>query len=1387
VNFGQLFADHFLREGIRTTTAYERLVAAEDLLPALREALVAAFDGFPHATQPDEASTEQDLIFRVLEALGWHRDAWQVQPRASRQGRADVPDMLLFPDAAAKRAANAEPSQERRYRHGVAVVENKRWNRPLDHAARGVRAAADEREVPSTQMLRYLSRADTLSERKIQFGILTNGRLWRLYYQGAKSRSEEYLEVDLPSLLSLATMPPDLLAPPTAERDHWLRVFLLMFGRESFVAAGDGGRTFHLLALDEGRLWEEAVARDLSRLIFREVFPALVRALDAGDRQRPAPRTSGYLVELKEAALTLLYRLLFVLYAEDRDLLPVRDLRYDDYGLRAIRHDIARRTDRGDTFSAAIAAYQARLRGLFNAIARGEATLGLPPYDGGLFDLERVPLLERAELPDARLAPVLDRLSRLDGEAGRRWINYRDLSVQQLGSIYEGLLEYEVAVADDDTVRVVDDDAGRRASGSFYTPETLVQLILERAVGPLVGERLAAFAAAAEALRDDTRAKAERLAALRDLDPASRLLDVKVCDPAMGSGHFLVSLVDYLADRVLLAVAEAPRLVPFADEGSPYRSPLIERIERTRRRVLDHARAQGWHVEEHQLDDRRLVRRMVLKRVVHGVDKNPMAVELAKVALWLHTFTAGAPLSFLDHHFRCGDSLLGLWVSDANRWLAERGDLIVNRHVVRVQEAAGAMLRVEEIADADLAEARDSAAIFADMEAATGPLAALLSLLEGERLMGVLDAAPRERPSESRRTTRHEAKLAAWDRARAFNHILDGTFGDPVAVARAEVEILPRTPPGQLGPSAPPAPDQSSLFPGSAMDGAQRALAQAILDEARELARRHRFTHWQLAFPNVWRDWSGAGALGGFDAVIGNPPYVRQEQLGAVKPALAKAYRAFDGVVDLYVYFYELGLRLLRPGGRLSFVVTNKWLRAGYAERLRGLFADEAWLEAVIDFGHAKGFFPAADVFPCVVVARRPDAGEPPEQTAACQIPRDLVRLDRVSEQVAELSFPLPRAVFTRRAWVVERPAVGALLDKIRRAGAPLREAAGVSPLYGIKTGCNEAFLVDTPTRDALVAADPGCAEIVRPYLRGQDIDRWHAPWAGLWMIFARRGIQIERYPSVLAHLSRFRQQLEPRPTDWDGDPREWQGRKAGSYAWHELQDAVDYWERFAEPKIIYPDLSWSPSFAFSNRGELVNDLAFAIPTPDLTILAILNAPLTWWCLWRTTLHGKDEVLRLKSRYLEQVRIPVLEQEARERLTTISRRLIEIEVAAANTRQQLSDWYRAEHEIERPGRMLADPFTLDADRFVAEVRAVRGRRRPLTPAGVAAVREGWRETVAPIRERLREAEGLERELSDLVNAAYGLTPEEVRLMWETAPPRMPLASPREGTRPAAAA
>ena len=248
-----------------------------------------------------------------------------------------------------------------------------------------------------------------------------------------------------------------------------------------------------------------------------------------------------------------------------------------------------------------------------------------------------------------------------------------------------------------------------------------------------MADRARAFQAAAELLKGDRRSVAVRLAELSAKDPASALLELKVCDPAMGSGHFLVSLVDWLADRVLAALAEASAQVTWGE----YASPLLARVAAIRARILDQAQAHGWQVTPEQLDDRHVIRRMILKRVVHGVDKNPFAVELAKVALWLHTFTVGAPLSFLDHHLRCGDSIVGAWVRPTLDAVAQGGGLLAGGEVARVEAIAGVMTSIEEITDNDVSEVKASFDAFGTIEKSTRELDAFFSLMTARHALGV--------------------------------------------------------------------------------------------------------------------------------------------------------------------------------------------------------------------------------------------------------------------------------------------------------------------------------------------------------------------------------------------------------------------------------------------------------------------------------------------------------------------------------------------------------------------------------------------------------------------------------------------------------------------------
>jgi hypothetical protein len=529
---------------------------------------------------------------------------------------------------------------------------------------------------------------------------------------------------------------------------------------------------------------------------------------------------------------------------------------------------------------------------------------------------------------------------------------------------------------------------------------------------------------------------------------------------------------------------------------------------------------------------------------------------------------------------------------------------------------------------------------------------------------------------------------------------------------------------------------------------------------------------WQVEFPEVFNPEESTG---GFDVVIGNPPYIRQEWLSPIKPYLQSRYAAFHGMADLYVYFYELGLSLLKPGGRLSYVVTNKWMKAGYGEPLRKFFAEKGWVESVVDFGHAKQIFTDADVFPSIIVVRRPDEGMVPDITRVCAIPREQLRVEDLSVQIAKEGVGVERSRLASGAWQLEPKGVFDLLARISDRGVPLADFAKAKPYYGIKTGLNQAFLIDSTVRASLIAKDPMCSEIIKPYLRGQDIKRWSSEWADLWMIFARRGIDIDAYPSIKEHLLKYRDELEPKPKGWEG--KSWPGRKPGTYLWYEIQDPIEYWQEFEKPKILYQEIQFHPSYAMDYEGKLGNNKIFFIPSDDLYLLCVLNSPLLWWHNTRYLPHMKDEALTPVGFLMEKLPIAVPREPLRASAESSATRLIEIVRSNNAIRDDLLDWLKVEHLIDEPSQKLQCPLELDSESFVTEVRKARGKKNPLSLAALRSLRDEHTRTILPAQSLAREALGLERKISDLVDEAYGLTPEEVALMWETAPPRMPIPRP----------
>ena len=1056
---GHLFTQYFLTDGIRQTPERRAQASA---FQDFRDAAHRLFHDFATNLNPNEHQTEQDLIRPLLQLLGWTDDL----PQPTAPGGEDRPDLLLFPDAQAKTRAGA--SQATPYLEGLAVAELKSFRTPLDTrgAGKGTKASS-----PHAQILRYLATAETVTDGHLRWGLLTNGAVWRLYDQKTRPRATAYYEADLETLLN-------------ADDEDALRTFHLLFRRAAFLRRPGADATFVETALAEGKRYEQRVAQSLAGVVFERVFPRLLQAL-ANAADRPMP-------QIREAALIFLYRLLFVLYAEDRGLLPVNDAAYDDYGLRKrVRDDVAQRKARHDTFSGVASSYYDHLNTLFRLIDVGDQSIGLPPYNGGLFAHNAAPLLNQVRLPDAVIADVVHDLSHTDTNGQPGYVNYRDMSVQQLGSIYERLLEQEPVRDAHGTVHVRPNPYARKDSGSFYTPQDLVDLIVDQTLKPLVEERLQAFEARSKELRSDRRPKSDRRAELSRLDPAEAVLDLKVLDPAMGSGHFLVSAVDFLTDYIADLVEFAPAVPDWLPSDDPYHSPLLDRVAAIRADILHRAARSGWTVNQSQLTDQAIIRRLVLKRCIYGVDKNPLTVELAKVSLWLHSFTVGAPLSFLDHHLRCGDSLIGLRIADARAELQRLNvPMFVESALQGVENAAHGMRQIEQLSDADVTEVHQSESLFHAVETATADLRGFLDTLAGLRwhtagmkvreratfeapiaeTLGadptkafpllahgavpspLVGAASLTRPSSDRALQGHDDHAETENSVRSrplpplpvgegWGEGLPGTQPEPTPIVRGEpgrspsqARVEPPSPatthvppssPSAVGaapptrPSSarnlthqqPPADAQPAGSPESSPLQGERQIRPSsaeigegssahptqsqpapestdpkfttLLQKTKSTAKQESFLHWEASFPGVWRHWQNQTPEGGFDAVIGNPPWDRiklqeVEWFATRDPDLARAptaaarrqgikrlrdqgdplAAAFDaakaradqlgrvvrasghypllggGDINLYSLFVERSLRLVKPNGLVGLLTPS----GIYADRTAARF-----------------------------------------------------------------------------------------------------------------------------------------------------------------------------------------------------------------------------------------------------------------------------------------------------------------------------------------------------------------------------------------------------------------------------------------------------------------
>lgn len=348
---------------------------------------------------------------------------------------------------------------------------------------------------------------------------------------------------------------------------------------------------------------------------------------------------------------------------------------------------------------------------------------------------------------------------------------------------------------------------------------------------------------------------------------------------------------------------------------------------------------------------------------------------------------------------------------------------------------------------------------------------------------------------------------------------------------------------------------------------------------------------------------------GGFDIIIGNPPYVRQEELAPFKKYFESNYEVYDSAADLFVYFFERELKLLKEGGYLGMIVSGKWLKADYGQNLR-IFLNKFWIEEFIDFGDLQ-VFQDATTYPCIVIIRKINKANP--KIRVCQV--RTLRFQSLQEYVKENSFAFDQKMLNEKRWAFQEIDDLKLLERIRKNGMPLKEYVKNEAYRGILTGLNSAFVIDKVTRDKLVEKDKRSLELLKPFAEGRDGKRYATLKADKFLISIPSGWTRQHmdrkdawdwfehsYPAIAGHLKPFEKEAIKR---FDKGEHWWELR------------ACAYYSEFQKPKIIYGELQTSPRFTLDREGYFTNNKLFFFPIEDLHLLAILNSKMCWYLIQR--------------------------------------------------------------------------------------------------------------------------------------------------------------------------
>jgi len=353
---------------------------------------------------------------------------------------------------------------------------------------------------------------------------------------------------------------------------------------------------------------------------------------------------------------------------------------------------------------------------------------------------------------------------------------------------------------------------------------------------------------------------------------------------------------------------------------------------------------------------------------------------------------------------------------------------------------------------------------------------------------------------------------------------------------------------------------------------------------------------WRAEYPEVF-------SRGGFDVVIGNPPYIRHGLLSDKKDYLQQHYQTYRGIADIYVCFIEMGISLLKNNGAFSYIVANKWIRAKYGEPLRKWLKTQH-IEEIIDFGDLP-VFQGATTYPCIIrIYKRP----PSLGFRVTQV--ENLDFADLSDYVKEHCYYVSQTTLDDDGWTLADEQTQALLDKLRSKSMPLGEFVQGKIYLGVLTGLDKAFIIDKSTMNRLIAEDPRSAEVIKPFLMGRYIKRYQPPVSDRYLIFMPKGWTRKKtdssealrwlknnYPAISNHLLPFADTAAKRDSSNQGE------------YWWELR-SCEYYDEFEIPKILWPEISGSARFTFDESGAYTNHKVYLIPGANYYLLGLLNSSL---------------------------------------------------------------------------------------------------------------------------------------------------------------------------------